>query len=145
MKAIFVLLIFILYSLYASSQYDTSLIRKALIYINSKEFKNDLKEFTDKDIRQEISTFPTNSKLNKRYKSSRLDHMKPWIKADCFNLTNSYFIPILQSRRQRKDDSLWFDKFDTLYRTSSSICNSGLTLEPFLLAPLIIEFRYFEG
>lgn len=141
-----VILILIFHSLNAYSQSDTSLIRKALIYVNSEGFQKDLRDFTDKDIRGEILSFPNNPKLVKRYRNQRLAHMQTWLNAKCFSADTFYCVGILSTKRGNGPDSVWYRKFDTVFYQPYKIgCEPGLVLEPYLLANDVIELRFFEG
>lgn len=138
-------LCFILYSVNGFSQYDTSLIRKALEYIKTSQFRQELKEITEKEIKAEIANFP-NKKLNNRYKAQVMAHMKFWLDNQCFAIDSFYYTPAHSTPIDNSKNNMMFRNFDTIpYKPYNANCNPASLLESFLLSSDVIELRHFSG
>ena len=135
---------FLILSVPALAQADTSLIRKSVEYMNSKKFKADLQLFVVTDTESQLKKIGGSKKADKQYRQFRQENMRYWISSSCFAYDDRYFIPVPSSRIS--PDSLSFLKFDTVaFKKSPEYCANATVLEPFILAEDIIEMRMFRG
>jgi hypothetical protein len=122
---------------------DTSLITKAIHFVNTDEFKKELEAFAKNRIEENIRQFPAIKKRAVKCRKEQMANARFWTNAKCFSAGSSYYTPVLASRAVYTHDTLIFQRFDTAFYKVDHSCD--LKVEPFLLSNNIVELRHFEG